>query len=106
VEIVVGFYGKMNMMRCQICTQIEGRKTLMASKFDNLKKCFRRWKCKVTITNCIVGQSYMSMKSQHAKMIAYPIEGECIHLQTWLLRGTWLEKGKENSYNLLHFVGF
>lgn len=97
MEIVVGFYGKMNMMRCQICTQIEGRKKLMASKFDNLKKRFRMWKCKVTRTNCIVGQSYMSLKSQHAKMIAYPIEGECIQLQTWLLWGMWLEKGKENS---------
>ncbi len=48
----------------------------------------------------------MYMESQHAKMIAYPIEGDCIHLQTWLLWGTWLEKGKENSYNLLHFFNF
>jgi hypothetical protein len=56
--------------------------------------------------SCIVGQSYMSTESQHAKMIAYPIEEECIRLQTWLLWGTWLEKGKENSYNLLHFFWF
>jgi hypothetical protein len=85
VQIVVGFYGKMNMMRCQICTHIDKRKKLMVSKIDNLKKLFRRWKCKVTKTNCIVRQSYMSMESQHAKMIAYPIEGECIQLQTQLL---------------------
>jgi hypothetical protein len=46
------------------------------------------------------------MESQHAKMITYPIEGECIQLRTWLLWGTWLEKGKGSSYNLLHFFGF
>jgi hypothetical protein len=101
---MVGFYGKMNMMRYQVCTQIDRRKKLMVSKFDNLQKHFRRWKCKVTRTNCIVGQSYMSMESQHAKMITYPIEKGMYSIANMVVMGDVV--GERSSYNLLPLFGF
>lgn len=64
VEIVIR---KLNMVRCKIYNEIDGREKLLVPKFDNLQKHGGRWKCKVAQPRCTMGQYFMYVDSQHVK---------------------------------------
>jgi hypothetical protein len=36
VEVVVGWDGKLNMVHCKICSELDGKENLLFPKFDNL----------------------------------------------------------------------
>jgi hypothetical protein len=55
--------GKVNMVKCCVCSHIEGRKKLLVPKFDSLQKHVGRHNYKVVKQNRNVGQYYMSTKS-------------------------------------------
>jgi hypothetical protein len=52
---VVGWNGKLNMVCCKICNEIDGREKLLALKFDNLEKHTRRQICKIACLIYVVG---------------------------------------------------
>ncbi len=64
---MLGADGKVNMVKCHVCSQIKDKEKLLVPKFDNFQKHVGRCKCKVAKPNCNVGQYYMSIESQHAK---------------------------------------
>jgi hypothetical protein len=64
-KVVLGANGKMIMVRCKICTNVENQEKLFMPKFDGLYKHVGH--CKVTIVKLGVamGVYYMSSMSQH-----------------------------------------
>jgi hypothetical protein len=66
-KVVVGCDGKLNMVHYKVCDNIDGRKTLLVLNFDSFQKHTRMRKCKVAHVECVVGQYFLSIKSQHAK---------------------------------------
>jgi len=61
VKIVVGCDGKLSMVCCKICSEIDGREKLMVPKFDNLEKHVGWQKCKAAHLGCAMGQYFMSV---------------------------------------------
>ncbi len=47
VEAMVGCDGKLNMVRCKICSELDEKEKLLVLKFDNLQKHVGTKKCKV-----------------------------------------------------------
>jgi hypothetical protein len=64
MEIILGFDGKVHMVRCQMWTWIKGREKFFVPKFDNMLRNKNVGKKK---PNCIMGQYYMSPYLQHAQ---------------------------------------
>jgi hypothetical protein len=64
---VVRCDGKLTMVCCKVCNEIEGQEKLLVPKFDSLQKHVNRHKCKVARPKCVVGQYFMSTANQHAK---------------------------------------
>jgi hypothetical protein len=62
-EGMLGANGKVNMVKCCVCSQIEGRKKRLVPKFDSLQKHVEKHNYKVANPNCNVGRYYMSTKS-------------------------------------------
>ncbi len=54
-KVVVGCNGKLNMVCCKICNEIDGREKLLVLKFDNLEKHVRRKISKVARLMYVVG---------------------------------------------------
>lgn len=59
-EVVVGCDGKLMMVQCKVCSEIEGREKLLVPKFDSLQKRVEKQKCKIVCLGCVVGQYFMS----------------------------------------------
>jgi len=55
------------MVCCKVCNEIEGQEKLLVLKFDSVRKHAGRHHCKGTCLECVVGQYFMSIASQHAK---------------------------------------
>ncbi len=66
-KVVVGCNGKLTMVHYKVCNNIGGRKNLLVLKFDSFQKHTRMRKCKVIHIECVVGQYFMSIESQHVK---------------------------------------
>jgi len=62
-KVVMGCDGKLNMVCCKFCNEIDGREKFMGPKFDSLQKYVGWQKCKVARLGCAMGQYFMSMDS-------------------------------------------
>ncbi len=54
-KVVAGCNGKLNMVCCKICIEIDGKGKLLVLKFDNLEKHVRGKICKVARLMYVVG---------------------------------------------------
>ncbi len=55
VEAMVWCDRKLIMVRCKMCSEIEGREKNLVPKFDSVQKHAGRQKCKVARPICVVG---------------------------------------------------
>jgi hypothetical protein len=66
-ELVCVADGKMKMVRCKICSQIEGRKKLLVPKLNSLIKHLSLRKCLVTRLGIVVWEYFLSPSNAHVK---------------------------------------
>jgi hypothetical protein len=65
-ELVSGANGKMKMMKCTICTNIEGRDELLMPKLNSIKHSTLN-KCVITILGIVVKEYYANPINVHVK---------------------------------------
>lgn len=62
---VCGTDGKMKMVRCKVCSIVEGREKLLVPKLDYLLKHFRMKRCIVTKFKVVIREWYVCKISAH-----------------------------------------
>jgi len=99
--------GKVNMVKCCVCLQIEGRDKFLVPKFDSLQKHVGKHisaRLQNQITTC--GNITCLLNHNMQRMSNSFTMGEKTQWLTWLLWGCgWGEKNG-SLYNLLQFSSF
>ncbi len=68
VEFVVDEQGKVHLLRCKVCSKIDGKDKMIAPKIDSLRKHVGRKKALVVDPRiCAIGEYYMNKNFVHAK---------------------------------------
>jgi hypothetical protein len=65
-EAVMGFNGKLSMVKCKVCSFVEKKDKLFIPKFDGLHKHVGRQKATFAKPNVKMGEYFMNLNIQHA----------------------------------------
>jgi hypothetical protein len=66
-KLICGKDGKMHMVKCRVCSKVEGRDKLLVPKLDFFIKHSRMWKCTIVKPRVAIGQCYICPTNSHVK---------------------------------------
>jgi len=103
-KVVIGFDGKVNIVRCHVCTHMKGREKLLIPKFNSLQNDVNRCKCKVARSNYNMFNNimYMSTWNHNTQTMNFSTCRERDTMVDMVAIGDVVKKRKGNFYTLLH----